>query len=316
MTDTPERLPPELAAECAAVEREVVDAMAAPCGTNCPCSRVPHLGDPVYLRSGSGYWNVPAKIVSELQTFPDGSTLFKVQTGDGTTYGFALNEEGKEWRWPEDTLAGRPVVPPIPEGATFTRVELPPDHPCVTVPANTKFGQGLDDPRLVAIAAGKTTADDTHAMERDERLQPEAAPPTVRPRRSGVDLVDAVVSGEKLDEIDHATLCACVRSHLVLPPPGYDKYWNEPVAAGDTKLRSAAELRSTDCTQMLTSEKPPEFIPGVLPLADLRERLQMLKEAGVEEYRDGPIVLRFSPEILRTQQELTRPSAGRQYPEF
>lgn len=270
MTDTPEQLPPELLAECAAVEREVVDAMAAPCGTNCPCSRVPHLGDPVYLRSGSGYWNVPAKIVSELQTFPDGSTLFKVQTGDGTTYGFALNEEGKEWRRPEDTLAGRPVVPPIPEGMTFTRVELPPDDPCVTVPANMRFGQGLDDPRLVAIATGKTTADDTHATDRDERLQPEAAPVRMT-----------------ADEFER-------------------RQYEREAAAMD------ALPRGPIVTGLSATDSPPP----VLPLADLRERLQMLKEAGVEEYRDGPIVLRFSPEILRTQQELTRPSAGRQYPEF
>jgi hypothetical protein len=46
----------------------------------------------------------------------------------------------------------------------------------------------------------------------------------------------------------------------------------------------------------------------VVPLADLRERLQMLREAGVEEYRDGPIVIRFSADILHAQREVNRPT--------
>lgn len=101
-----------------------------------------------------------------------------------------------------DSLSAYPVVRGVPDGTTFTRVQLRPDDPCVTGPSNMKFGQGLESMMTV---------------------------------------------------------------------------------------------------------KPTEFIPGVLPLADLRERLQMLREAGVEEYRDGPVVIRLSAEVLRAQRDLLRP---------
>jgi len=67
---------------------------------------------------------------------------------------------------------------------------------------------------------------------------------------------------------------------------------------------------------IVTGLSAQTFTPGVLPLADLRERLQMLKESGVEEYRDGPIVLRFSPEILQAQRDMLRPSIDPQTPQW
>jgi hypothetical protein len=67
-----------------------------------------------------------------------------------------------------------PVAPPIPEGTTFTRVELPPGHSLRAVGTNCKFGEGIrargdaleivrvDDPRFSsAFPLGKCVCWDT-----------------------------------------------------------------------------------------------------------------------------------------------------------
>src|SRR5512136_2018400 len=50
----------------------------------------------------------------------------------------------------------------------------------------------------------------------------------------------------------------------------------------------------------------PSLSPAVTPLADLRARLVMLKEADVEVYEDGPLRLKFDVEgrrLARVQRE-------------
>lgn len=181
-------------------------------------------------------------------------------------------------------------------------------------------------PELLAeFAAAEQEA--ANAMERDARLQPEVAPSEdtklreticekcgtglvwIGPHRAQCLKCDPVdVGGPKSARERVEAMCVQAASPTVCVRCG------GPIGEIDYDLRSMVEEGPADhccwkCYQKARAGVADAIAPTpvVLPLADLRERLQLCRESGVEEYRDGPIVIRFSSDLLRAQRELLTP---------
>lgn len=75
----------------------------------------------------------------------------------------------------------------------------------------------------------------------------------------------------------------------------------------EAELRESAEAATApDPGPSASTWTGPTLAPAVTPLADLRARLAMLKEADVEVYEDGPLRLKFDVEgrrMVRVQRE-------------
>jgi hypothetical protein len=128
--------------------------------------------------------------------------------------------------------------------------------------------------------------------------------PETNPERLPPELVADIAAAEAEAE-------AALTAHP--SPPVADTPKSDPVECPSVCERCGGQLIWTGPFSTRCYNCNPS-VPGVLPLADLRVRLQMCREAGVEEYHDGPLVIRFSADVLRAQRELLRPSVDPQPP--